>query len=342
MKKIWNVFKVVLSVGLAITLIFLAFRNVDFEEFWSHTDQVNYTWIIISMLLSIVGYVARAYRWRLLLQPLDYRPTLYRTSISVFIGYLANLALPRLGEVMRCTFLLRTNNIPINKSLGTVISERVVDLLMLCVLIFAAFLLEFDLLYGFLKSSFQNLNIKFSFDIILWALPPLIIAPIVVVYLLRKDYLVKVKAFIVGLMEGVSSVRKIQNLQGFLLSTLLIWTIYYFMSYTIIFSLPASQDLGLTAGLLLLVTGGIAISLPVQAGFGTYHTMISGLLLLYGINQTSGLFLATLLHTSQVVAVIVFGGISLFLALLIKPVNEADKVKNKYSEGDSDSDKGMA
>ncbi|MEQ9050951.1 MAG: lysylphosphatidylglycerol synthase transmembrane domain-containing protein, partial [Marinoscillum sp.] len=126
-KKATSVLKYTFSLGLALALLYLAFRNVDFSEFIEKSRQVNYTWVIVSILLSLVAYYARAYRWNILLKPLGY-PNLnvHKTNLAVLVGYLANLAFPRLGEVTRCGMMKRSDDVPVSTSLGTVITERII------------------------------------------------------------------------------------------------------------------------------------------------------------------------------------------------------------------------
>lgn len=117
---------------------------------------------------------------------------------------------------------------------------------------------------------------------------------------------------------GLLSLKDIKKPVGFIVSTVILWVLYYLMSYVIVFSLDETAHLSLSAGLMLLITGGIALTIPVQNGFGTYHTMIAGMLVLYSIDKTTGVFLATLLHTSQIIAVAIFGSIALLISATIK------------------------
>ena len=135
----------------------------------------------------------------------------------------------------------------------------------------------------------------------------------------RKDRIKgKLGELVKGFLDGLLSLKQIKNPIGFVLSTLILWVVYYLMSYIIVFSLPETSHLGLGVGFMLLVTGGIAMSIPVQSGFGTYHGMIAGMLFLYGIDETTGIFLATLLHTSQIIAVALFGAIALLISFTIR------------------------
>lgn len=321
--------KIILSIGLAAFLLFLVFRNVEMEGFWEKAETVNYSWVIVSIILSMVAYVARAYRWNILLRPLGYDLKTSRTTLAVLIGYLANLALPRLGEITRCGVLNRNDRVPVPAALGTVVVERIVDLLALLVLIAVSLLAEFDRLTGFLASAYSDLKIPIWVPILIVCIGILGLLGLVI-FIKKQDKLTgKFAELAKSFVAGFISLKDIKSPLGFIISTIIIWAVYYLMSYIIVFSLPETAHLGLVAGLMLLVTGGIAISLPVQSGFGTYHGMVAGMLLLYAVEKDTGLFLATLLHTSQIVAVAIFGTIALIISFLIRrKENVTDEGKN--------------
>ena len=329
-KKATSVFKYAFSLGLALALLYLAFRNVDFSEFIEKSRQVNYTWVIVSILLSLVAYYARAYRWNILLKPLGY-PNLnvHKTNLAVLVGYLANLAFPRLGEVTRCGMMKRSDDVPVSTSLGTVITERIIDLFTLIGLILLALVLEYDRLIEFLTNIFSGLQ---DVEGLMWKAGMLIViggaAVLILGYVLyvKND---KIRSFIKDLIRGILSLKDVKNRWGFVLSTIVLWVTYYFMSYIIVFSIPETAHLSWVAGIMLLVTGGIALAVPVQGGIGTYHAFISAMLVLYSVEKTTGVFLATLLHTSQIVAIAIFGGIALLASVFIKKNYEPARTEDR-------------
>ncbi|MEQ9405348.1 MAG: lysylphosphatidylglycerol synthase transmembrane domain-containing protein [Cyclobacteriaceae bacterium] len=317
-KKYLTFIKVIISVGLACFLLFLVFRNIEWESFREKATTVDYSWVIYSILLSVVAYVARAYRWNILLKPLGYDLKTSRTTIAVLIGYFANLALPRLGEITRCGVLNRNDRVPVPVALGTVVVDRIADVLMLFILMAAGLLLESDLLLKFLGSAYSDLKVPAWVPVIFVVVG--LSGFIGLVIFIKKQHKLKGRfaEMVKGFVAGIISLKNIEKPIGFLVSTLVIWVVYYLMSYLIVFSLPETSHLDFSAGLLLLITGGIAISLPVQSGFGTYHGMIAGMLLLYSVEQETGIFLATLLHTSQIIAIAFFGTIALVISFLIR------------------------
>ena len=328
-KLFFSIIKVLLSIGIASLLLYLVFRNVDLTSFWEKTKEVDYSYVFISIVISSFAYIARAYRWNLQLEPVGYKLKTSRTLLAVLVGYLANMALPRLGEVARCGILKRNENVPIPVAFGTVVVERLLDLLALVVLLVIALILEADLLITFLTTAYADLNLP-SWVIILILLIGLggFIA-LVVFSRKQKSRGGKIGSLVNEFISGLISLKNIKKPFRLIFSTVFLWVVYFFMAYIIVFSLPETAHLGPKAGLMLLVTGTIAFALPVQSGFGTYHGMVAGLLILYSIEKETGLFLATLLHTSQMIAVAFFGTIAVVISFIIRRKNNVrDQAEN--------------
>lgn len=314
-----SVLKYLISLGLAAFLLYFAFRNIELDGLWAKAKTVDYIWVFISIGLSLFSYYVRAYRWNILLRPLGYEKlNIYRIMLAVLVGYLANLAFPRLGEVTRCGMLKRNDDVPVSTSLGTVITERIVDILSLLVLVIFVLFAEYDRFILLLRGTVSGLkNIEGLFWKAGIGLVSLGVVFLAVFYLFIRNS-PKVKEFFLQILEGILSLRKIDNLFGFLASTIILWVAYYFMSYTIVFSIPETSDLTWMVGVMLLTTSGIALAIPVQGGIGTYHALVSSMFVLYVVERTTGVFLATLLHTSQMIATVVFGGIALLISVFIK------------------------
>lgn len=326
-KNLITLLKVLTSVGLAALLLFLVFRNIEWATFWERAKSVNYSWVLLSIALSMVAYLARAYRWNILLEPLGYDLKTSRTTLAVLIGYLANLALPRLGEITRCAVLKRNDNVTMPLALGSVVTERIIDVVTLFVLILLSLTLESNRLITFLETAYKDLNIP-EYVITLIIAAAIVGIIVLILFVKRQDRLKgKFADLIKGFVAGFLSLKDIKRPGGFVISTIILWGVYFLMSYIIIFSLPETSHLDLSAGLMLLVTGGIALSLPVQSGFGTYHGMIAGMLLLYSIDETTGIFLATLLHTSQILAVALFGSVALIISFIIRTKTKQQATK---------------
>jgi uncharacterized protein (TIRG00374 family) len=324
--KLKSILRYLVTLIIAIALLMYVFRDIDLGVLWVKLKEADFTFVYISIILSLISHFFRAYRWTLLLNPIGYRLNSFRAFIAVMVGYFANLLVPRMGEVTRCAILKKTDNIPIPASLGSVISERILDLIILLLLIVATFIIEFstlkDFLYEQLHSAYQSFNLG-NF---------LIGAGLVVLIFVAGIYLIirnkvfirslgvykKLRPLAYELINGLNSILKLKNKTGFFLATLIIWVLYYAMSYVIVFAFPATSGLSLAAGLSILMAGGLGMTAPVQGGIGTYHAFVSGVLILYGISKQDGLLFATLLHTSQFISILFFGGLSFLISLFLK------------------------
>ncbi|GAB3320516.1 lysylphosphatidylglycerol synthase transmembrane domain-containing protein [Larkinella ripae] len=325
-----NIVKYGLSLGIAALLLWYVFKDIDRVAMFDAFSKADYRWIAVSGLLTIVAHWSRAYRWGVLIEPVfGRRPAPANTTLAVLTGYFANLVVPRMGEVTRCGTLNRLEGVPVNVSFGTVVAERIFDVLMLLVLTGATFLIEFNRLSTFLMDFFSS---KFSgnrlgdntwllvlvggcllgFAVMLWFF-----------YnrykevLRQKPFYQRVEKFVGGLLEGLLSIRKLKNPGAFIFHTLLIWTLYYFMSFVLFFAMPQTADLGWRAGLTILIMGSLGMAAPVQGGAGAFNILVGAALALYGLSNQDGATLATLMLFSQWFYVVLLGAMS-FLVVMLK------------------------
>lgn len=329
--KLFSALKYIVGLSIAGGLLWYVFKDWDLQDLLTRFAKVNYFWVLLSIILSIVSHIIRAYRWNLLLHPLGYNSiTTYKTFLAVMVGYLANLIAPRAGEITRCGVLKRTDGVNMSASLGSVVAERIIDFLGLLVIIFFGLLLQFDLLGSFLTDFFyeKTKSIEMSNHTLqlLIILGLVIVIALVMLWMLRArikrlPLYYKLRSFANEMADGFTSVLKLESKRGFWISTVLIWVLYYAMAYVIVFAMPSTSNLGLLAGLSILIMGGLGMSAPVQGGFGTYHILVGSVLGLYGIAQKDGYFFATLIHTSQTLTVLIVGSISFILSLRLKRKN---------------------
>ncbi|MCK8491207.1 flippase-like domain-containing protein [Spirosoma sp. RP8] len=323
-----NVLKYVISLAIAGGLLWFTFQqsHLDGADLWRKISSADYRWIAVSAVLTIVAHWSRAERWRTLLEPVvPQRPTSLDATVSVLTGYLANLALPRAGEVARCGTLYRLSGVPVNVSFGTVVAERLFDVLMLFLLLAATFVLEFDRLSQFFMEFFGGKLPKESSGSSLLVLAGAVLLGIALLAwflfnryreaLGRHPLYQKVSGFLAGLLEGLLSVRKLRRPGAFLFHTLLIWTMYYLMSYTLFFAMPATAGLGPLAGLTILVVGSLGMAAPTPGGIGSFHLLVGQVALLYGLTSQDGQVLATFIHGVSTLMIIVLGISSLLVVL---------------------------
>ena len=327
-RKIISASKYVISLFVAGTLLYYVFRGWDLGDVVDRFKQVNYSWVLLSVFLSIISHILRAYRWNLLLEPVGYKDlSLFRTFKAVMIGYLTNLVAPRLGEITRCGVLKRTDGVNMSASIGTVVAERIFDFLGLLALIILALTLEFNRISSFfvdfINDKIGGIQMTSTMLGILLIIGFILAGGLSILWwfrerIKRKPFYYKLRSFIREMINGFTSVLRLKKKRGFWLSTIFIWVLYYIMAFVLFFSIASTSHLGLTAGLSVLIMGGLGMSAPVQGGFGTYHILVGSILLTYGIAEKDGFFFATLVHTSQTLSVMIFGGISLLLTLPTK------------------------
>lgn len=326
--KISNVIKFIASLLIASVLFYVVFRDVSLEDFIGKLDGVSFSWIFLSIGLSILSHLLRSYRWNLTLEPLGYRLTTFRTFLSLMVGYLANLAFPRLGEVTRCGMLKKNDKVPMSVGIGSVITERLLDFIILLSLIALDFIIEFEMIFDFFLDSigwdqYQNKTVIFSSVGVV-----LLIGIVGSVWLIRlflshdfkNETLIKLKLKFSTLVDGLLSILKMKNVVGYVLSTVGIWMLYFLMSYVMFFSMGETSHLGLGAGLSILAAAGVSMAMPVQGGIGAYHAIVSGVLVIYGVDPTTALFFATLLHTSQMIMMLILGSASFVGSMFIPKV----------------------
>ncbi|MFC2103766.1 lysylphosphatidylglycerol synthase transmembrane domain-containing protein [Bacteroidota bacterium] len=327
-RKIIRAFNFFVFLTIGIILLYLAFKGVDFNTLVNDLKSANYYWVLLSLFFAFIGYVSRAYRWKLLIEPLNYNPPVKNVLYAVMFGYLANLAFPRIGEISRCGALTKSDKIPMDSLIGTVIIERTIDLAVLLLLLFVIFIAKIESFGLFIKENvFIPISKKFistvDFSIYYWLIIIVVIGSTIgLFYYFRKRFkrvriVLKIRRIIRGVISGIKTVTKMRSRKAFLFHTLLIWLMYFLMTYVVIFSIPATHGLKPIDGLFLLVIGGLGMSAPVQGGIGAFHWIISSGLTLYGISKTDGLVFATIQHESQVLLVLILGTFSVF-ALFFK------------------------
>lgn len=334
--KLKSVIQVILSIGLGLGLVYW-FINQMTEEQISETissfKRANYLWLGLSLLIGLVANVVRAQRWRLMFRPIHYNPGFKNTFFSVNVMFFANLFIPRLGEVSRCGILAKYENVPVEKSIGTMIVERAIDVL--CLLISIALLLavEYDTISSYFFTIFTEKDdvdgpsfhwtLKYGIPIILVA--GAFIASSLVI---RKYGIERLQAIFIdkfqGLKEGFMSVRYMKDFRQFFLLTISMWICYYLMVYVSFFSLPETAGLSPFTALACLIFGSFAM-VATPGGIGAYPLAIRAVLLLYGVQEVIGGALGTMIWGVQTSGVFISGIISLILLALMnssKPVVE--------------------
>ena len=317
--------KYILFLGLGGALLWFSFRNQNLLLLGESLKSENYYWVALSVLVSIVAHWLRALRWKMLFEPIGYQPKTTHTFYAVMIGYLANLAFPRMGEVSRCAVLNKTDNMPIATLIGTVVVERIIDVIFLLGLGLLAILILYKEINVFVYNNFIAPLITILNSAVGLIIPAIVISLVLVVlfFLIRKKINAwhitqKIKAFTLSLKKGFLSVLQLKNRLRFFGLSVGIWTCYLLATYLCFFAIPATSQLNLAIGLFVMVAGGIGMSAPVQGGIGAFEAAVSISLLVFGIQENDGLSYAAISHGSQILSILVVGSISLFFVFLIK------------------------
>lgn len=321
---------VLLIIGIA--LLILAFRGQDLNKLLIDLQKADYRWVTASVIACFLAHGIRTYRWRMMIGSLGHgSPSFRNTFYAVLIGYLANLAFPRMGEVSRCGVINKTDGIPLVKLIGTVIAERLVDLLMLCIIIALAIFLQFRLLSEFLyKHVLLKLSFRLGDPAILVIVSGLLAMGLLffIILIKKKNWGLSTRIYNLfnDMKSGILSVKGMENKSAFVLSSVLIWVFYGLSTYLCFFALSATSGLGIMEALSALVFGSLGMVAPVQGGIGAFHWMVSEGLTIYGIEKSDGLAYALLIHSSQTLIILFTGALSLILLIISSPK------KNRYEQ----------
>lgn len=331
--KVATAIKFVLFLGLGILIIWLSLRGLTPEEQTQiiHSFRIaNYNWVILTIALGVCSHILRAVRWRLLLHPLNYHPSLKNTFFAVMVGYFANMAFPRLGEVTRCGILTRYENIPFNKSFGTVITERAIDMILFVLLFFLMLFSQVSVIgsymenYVYPKMAAKFDNPVFSTVFISSAILILVLSASLLYFLRKKIMASKVAHKVVhlvhGFWDGLKSLGKIRRPGLFIFLSFAIWGLYFLMIYVCFFCFPDTVNLSPGAGLSSLVLGSVGIMIT-PGGIGLYPAIIQETVSLYGILRTTGLALGWISWSAQTGMILLTGGLSLLLLSFNKKTN---------------------
>lgn len=332
-------FAAFLSVGLVILYFVYQSQNAAYQEECalkgiaaadcSLLDKVvtdfksaKVFWLLMVLLCFTISNFSRAARWNMLLQQLGYQPKLINGFLTVVLGYFANLGLPRAGELVRAGTMARYEQIPVEKVMGTVVVDRIIDVISILIVTGLAFVLAFDTLWNFLQNE-SNLGEKLSANLpILLALGATGLGGLIAIFVFRKRLQQtalyrKVEGILMGFVEGLQTVRKLDRPGWFVLHSINIWLMYFLMTYVCFFAFEPTAQLGAIAGLVVFVFGGWGIVIPSPGGMGTYHFLATTALGFYGIAGDDGFSWSNIsFFTIQIGCNVLIG----ILALVLLPI----------------------
>ncbi|MEC7653812.1 MAG: lysylphosphatidylglycerol synthase transmembrane domain-containing protein [Bacteroidota bacterium] len=270
--------------------------------------------VSVTLTMGLLAVFSRGIRWNLLLNPMGYKASTTNAVAAVAFGYLANIFLPRSGEVARCAALNSTDDVPVDKLIGTVITERVVDILMLLILLTIAFITNFDAVLGL----FSSIQIPGGSALFVLALAIGVFSIGGYAILKRKNNKSKILKFIRGIGDGVKSVQNMERKIWFILHTLFIWIMYYLMAFVIFISMDGLEDLGVFQGLWVMVSGGFGMLFPSPGGIGSYQGAVMLGFESIGYDKVIGLAVGHVVWLTQTAMLILAGAVGYFHIIIAR------------------------
>ena len=310
-----KILKTTLPLLLGGVLVWYSLAGMDQEKMITHLKTANYGWIFLGLFFGVLSHLSRAYRWKFMLAPMGYKPKFTNSVLAVLIGYFVNLAIPRAGEVSRATVMVNYENIPFEKGFGTIVAERIADVMMMFLIIGITLFFQFDFILTLISNSFEPLKIGLIFI-------GVIIGIIIFSSFVKKaklGFLLKIKNFVVSLTEGVTSILKMKKKWAFIFHTIFIWTMYVAMFWA---TIPAIQGLEVPVGGILVgfIAGGFSIA-ATNGGIGSYPLAVTGAFLLFNVPESPSEAFGWIMWSAQTLMIIVFGG----LAFLVLPIYNKKK-----------------
>lgn len=313
MKKIANnIFKVALSLFLGGAILYWMYRGFDFkqvEDVLLH--KMSWTWMLLSFPFGILAQVFRGWRWKQSLEPLGEKPRDSVSVNSIFLSYALSLVIPRIGEFARCGVLRRWDGISFPKSLGTVVTERAIDSLLVLIIAGIVFLLQIPVFLNFFRTTGTSMDsILGQFTATGYLVTGICGVAVLLLlhFLLRKLAIYnKVKATLSGLWQGVISLKGVKNVPLFIAFTLGIWLSYFLHYYLTFQCFESTSHLSLMCGLVTFIVGSIAVIVPTPNGAGPWHFAVKTMLILYGIQSNDALYFVLIVHSVQTLLVILLG-----------------------------------
>lgn len=310
-KSLSKFLQITLPIALGIFLMWYVYSQYTAEqrdEVFSYFKNADYGIVILAVLLSVLSHIVRAYRWSFMLEPLGYRPKLANNFMAVSVAYLMNIFIPKSGEVSRALVLNKYEKVPFDKGFGTIISERVVDLILLLLFTLTALFLQFDLLYSYLTEIVPVKKIGVGIAI----LGVLMILFLVFLKYSQGSFSKKIKGLVTGLKEGIFSILKMKKKGPFIFYSLVIWVLYIASFYTTTFALNETTGIDLGVVVITFVVGSFTFAFT-NSGFGYYPLAIAGILVVFGFPETVGTALGWIVWTSNIAYILIAGGLSFIL-----------------------------
>lgn len=297
--------KLSIPILLAVFFGWYTFSKLPTDEIIPYFKSAHYGWIGLGVFFGLLSHLSRAYRWQFLLQPLGYTVKLPNSIMAVFITYLANYGIPRSGEVLRAAVLTNYEGVPFEKGFGTIVAERVADMVVMLLIIAITLMLQFDYVYELLVASFDVSKLLILVVVA-------IVGLCLIIYFIKNSkskLALKIKTFLKGLLEGILSILKLRHRWAFIFHTLFIWLMYLLMFYVTTFAIPELGIVSVGAVLVAFIAASFTIA-ATNGGIFVYPVAVMKSFAIFGIASTPALAFGWIMWTSQTVLIIIFGSLS--------------------------------
>lgn len=320
-KRSNDIFKIVVSLVLGGAILYWMYRDFDFKQV-EHVlfHGMDWTWMLLSFPFGILAQMFRGWRWKQTLEPVGEHPRTSITLNSIFLSYAASLVIPRIGEFARCAVLKRYDRVSFPKALGTVVTERAVDTLLIMLIAIFTFLFHIPVFTKFFARTGTSLDtVLRGFSLTGYVVTAICgIAVLWLAYILAQRLYIynKVKDTLHGIWQGIISLKDVKNIPLFIFMSLAIWVCYFLHHYLAFFCFDATSNVGFGCGLVTFIVGSFAVIVPTPNGAGPWHFAVKTMLILYGVADNDALYFVLIVHSVQTLLVILLG-IYAWIALLL-------------------------
>lgn len=318
-KKAKTIIKIVLPLLLGVVLVWYSLSQISISELLKYFKEANYTWIGLGVLLGILSHMSRAYRWKFMIEPMGYKLRFSNSFMAVMAAYLINYTIPRAGEISRASIITNYEGVPFEKGFGTIVAERIADMVVMMLIITITLFLEFEFIYQFFAERFDPYKIIIG-------IVALIVLGIVFVMVIKRSnskIALKIKGFVNGLIEGVLSIFKMKQKWAFIFHTLFIWAMYVLMFYVTSFAIEETSGIPFAAVLIGFISASFSIA-ATNGGVGSYPVAVYLAFSIFGIAEDPSMAFGWIMWSSQTLMIVVLGGLSLlFLPIYNRDSNKA-------------------
>lgn len=317
LKKITPYIKILLPISIGVFCIYFSFRNINFSDFTKYFYQINYSWVFLGIILGALSHLSRSYRWKFLIEPLGYKLGLANSILAVFSAYLINYTIPRAGDIARATMISKYEKIPLDKTIGTIVAERAIDVVCILIIIGIGLIIEFQKISEKLISLIEGQELS---TILIYVTTISIFVIILFLFLKKSKYYASILNFLSGIAQGLTVVFRMEKRNSFIFHSIFIWLMYLLMFWVTSMAFIELHDFSFYQFMISFTLAALSIMLS-NGGIGIYPLAVEESLGWYGVQSTTGLAFGWVSWLSQTMMVVIFGGLSLFILPFINRKN---------------------